>query len=264
MLNSFLIMGSGHAFATATKKPSTKSSTTSSVRSSATKGTAPQRKVTASGRKLAAKKATEQRPVKHNGKVGKKPKIVKEYTKPPKRPLTPYVRFLGDLQKDAPRQNSIEGNIEFIRETAQRWRSLSPAEKLPYEREFAQERERHILERDAWIKSLSPRGLRQYRAAVRKRHIKARPKDQSGKPLKRAPSAYNIYSKEAIVKKRKPGERASQYLAEIGQEWRHLSEAEKAQYESRAAAGRIPYKQAKDKRKDETRARFYEVHKLNT
>ena len=52
-----------------------------------------------------------------------------EYTKPPKRPLTPYMLYLQE-QKVGTAQHSIEGNMELVKHVSQKWRDLGPQEKL--------------------------------------------------------------------------------------------------------------------------------------
>jgi len=165
-------------------------------------------------------------------------------------------------QKAGLTQPSVEGNMELVKQVSQRWRDMAPPEKLPYERQFAEAREEHVRVREAWLKSLSPKGLRQYRSAVRKRHLRNRPKDASGRPFKRAPSAWNLFSRDAIARKLKPGEKVGVHLAAIAEEWRQLNGSEKAQYAEKAAKEGIPYGQAREKKKDEARSKFYQVHNL--
>ncbi len=98
----------------------------------------------------------------------------------------------------------------------------------PYERRFAEAREKYVLEREAWLKSLSPTGLRQYRSAVRKRRSRYRLKDASGQPLKRAPSAWNIFLRDSMASKPRSGEKIGVQLAAIAAEWRQLNGSEKA------------------------------------
>ncbi len=52
--------------------------------------------------------------------------------------------------------------------------------------------------------------------------------DASGRPFKRAPSAWNLFSRDAIARKLKPGEKVGVHLAAIAEEWRQLNGSEKA------------------------------------
>jgi len=161
---------------------------------------------------------------------------VKEVKVPmrPKKPLTPYFRFLGQVRSECQRQNPNVKVTELMKIIAQRWDSLDDASKQPFISAYKSEVASYSPILEKYNKSLTPeqkeaqQQLKLDKQLQRERREKKRRLKEFGKPKKPA-SPFFMYLSNNVAK----GSSITEYqnaAKKLSQAWKSMSEAEKAPY----------------------------------
>ena len=141
----------------------------------------------------------------------------------PKRPLSAYQlhneKYFPIMKKKA------EKATDIFRLLAQRWKNeASEEEKAKFVKKAAKAKKKYDVE----IAEFRKKHPVEYKY-VEKRKVKV--KRDPNKP-KRAPTSYNLYMKERRVKiaEKHPDMKSTEVIAQIGKEWREMSDEKKAPY----------------------------------
>jgi len=152
----------------------------------------------------------------------------------PKKPLTPYFRFLQQARPQVKMQNPNMSATELIKIVAKQWEQADAATKSQLEQEYKRERERYDQENTRYLGTLTPemkdqlRQARQDKQEMReKRELRKRNKDLQ-KP-RRVPSAFLRFVIEEKARSPHQGN-YQQYLKTVALKWGQLSEAQKKPY----------------------------------
>uniref|UniRef100_A0A336M6C8 CSON012768 protein n=1 Tax=Culicoides sonorensis TaxID=179676 RepID=A0A336M6C8_CULSO len=166
----------------------------------------------------------------------------------PKKPLTPYFRFMKEFRPKVVAQNPNMKQIEIVKMVAKSWEKVDQATKDKLEGEYKKEREVFMKEMLAYESKLTPQQkedlkmARQDRVEAReKRDMKKRNKDLN-KP-KRPASAFVMFAMEQR-KSNPPSakENLRDYMKKLGEKWSKLSDAEKKPFMEANVKANAQYK----------------------
>ncbi|CAL8109650.1 unnamed protein product [Orchesella dallaii] len=152
----------------------------------------------------------------------------------PKKPLTPYFRFLGQIRSDVKQENPNFKVTEVIKVVSQRWDGLDESSKQAYISAYKDEMKSYSLILDRYKQSLTPeqkeaqQQMKLDRQLLREKREKRKRLKELGKP-KRPASPFFLY----ISGKVPAGSKIVDYQAAaktLGEAWKSMSEAEKAPY----------------------------------
>jgi len=136
-------------------------------------------------------------------------KKVADGTDKPKRPLSAYFLFTGEMRAKVKANEPTLANTEIVKKMGEMWRGLPPAEKKPYE--------------DS--------------ASKAKAEYDAKYKVPVSKEPKRPLSAYMLYSNSArpTVKAANPTAAFGDIAKLIGAQWREMTPAAKVEWQEAEA-----------------------------
>ncbi|XP_072312976.1 transcription factor A, mitochondrial [Eucyclogobius newberryi] len=164
---------------------------------------------------------------------------------PPKRPLNAYMQYVLQQQPIMVRLHPEIRSVDVIRKIAQQWRTLSPAQKKPFEEASVKAREQFKVALQSYMAQLTPaqeaqQALdRKQKLAKRKAIRKKRELTSLGKP-KRPRSPFNIYMSEHFEEAR--GATTQAKMKSLLQDWRNLFGHQKQVYTQLAEDDKIRYK----------------------
>lgn len=75
---------------------------------------------------------------------------------PPKRPTSPYIRFLKEHRLTVIKQNPNLSSVEVIKQCAEAWRNVSPEKKQDYSKEFHLELAEYTQKNKTYHEELTP------------------------------------------------------------------------------------------------------------
>lgn len=166
----------------------------------------------------------------------------------PKKPLTPYFRFMKELRPQLVAQNPDKHSNEVVRMIGKSWETVDPATKQKFEAEYKKEKEVFDKELVKYESSLTPQMKEDLKVArndrVEKRArlvIKKRNKDL-GKPKRAASAFLHFISAERKANPQTAQENTPAYVKRLGAKWATMSEAEKKPFVDAAAKALVQYK----------------------
>jgi len=172
-------------------------------------------------------------PVSQQRQYGAQVKEVKIPQKP-KKPLSPYFRFLGQVRGECQRENPSLRATELMKVVGQRWESLDDASKQPFISAYKSEAASYSSILEKYKKSLTPeqkdaqQQLKLDRQLMREKREKRKRLKELGKPKKPA-SPFFMYLANNVPK----GSTITEYqnaAKTLSEAWKSMSEAEKAPY----------------------------------
>merc|ERR1719482_1168633 len=164
--------------------------------------------------KKPTKKAGTKKPA-AAGKAGKKKKKAKDPNKP-KRAMVAFMYFSIDQRPVMQKKNPTMKIAEISKLLGAQWRSMSATQKAPYDKKAAADKKRYEKEMKSYTPPYKP---------------------------KRAMVAFMFFSIEQrpAVQKKNPSLGIADISKVLGQQWRSMSDAQKAPYEKKAAVDKIRY-----------------------
>lgn len=183
------------------------------------------------------------------GKKGKKKNAKKDKKRKrdpnmPKRPTTAFLYFTADKRAEVKEANPGIKVTDVSKKIGEMWRALDDAGKAPYAEKASTDRARWKEEMEAY-EPPAPEPVAISAAVVEggstERKSKRAKKDPNAP--KRPPSAYLLFStgrRQSFVDAN-PGMKFTELSKVIGAAWRELSDADREEFESAAAAKKAAY-----------------------
>ena len=174
-------------------------------------------------KKKPVKKKAVKKPTKKAGKkpaIGKngKPKKKKKAKDPnkPKRAMVAFMYFSIDQRPVMQRQNPTLKIADISKMLGAQWRSMSAAQKAPYDKKAAADKKRYEKEMKSYVPPYKP---------------------------KRAMVAFMFFSIEQrpAVQKKNPSLGIADISKELGKQWRGMNASQKVPYEEKAAKDKMRY-----------------------
>lgn len=169
----------------------------------------------------------------------------------PKRPLTPYFRFLKQTRPKILSENPNLSNIEVVKEMAKRWEVADGGLKSSLETEYKKEHEVYVKQLIEYKSKLTPDMIeniklaRQEKMENKEKRLIRKKNRELGKP-KRAPSSFLRYVLEQKAKQ-EPIANYTQFIKKVSEQWSKLSDAEKKPYQDAFHKETAQYKEKLEK-----------------
>lgn len=155
---------------------------------------------------------------------------------PPKRPLSPYFRFIKHMRPQIVKENPNASVTEIIKLVAEKWHAVDPGLKSRFEAEYKVDKESFDKQYDAYNSKITPEMREKVREARKelktdreKRDLRRRYRELE-KPKKVASAFLRFMQSEVVGKKGSGRAEYSQYLKDMGARWKVLSDEEKRPY----------------------------------
>ncbi|EFA08515.1 transcription factor A, mitochondrial [Tribolium castaneum] len=163
----------------------------------------------------------------------------------PKKPLTPYFKFIQDHRPALLKQNPNLKVTQVVSQLAADWKTVDPSLKAKYENDYKNEMEEYADQYLRYTESLTTEqkmALKEYNKEVKKSKIKREKKKkvrENDKP-KKPVGPYMLYLMEQakVSNKKYP-----QLMKELKGEWAELSPDEKSKYVEAAEKAKKQYEQ---------------------
>ncbi|XP_021951746.1 transcription factor A, mitochondrial isoform X2 [Folsomia candida] len=152
----------------------------------------------------------------------------------PKKPLTPYFRFLAQVREDAKKENPKLKITELMKKIGTQWDRLDEAGKEKYLAAYKKDMESYSATLDKYQASLTPEQtalveqLKMEKMSKKDKREKKRRVKDLGKP-KKPMTAFLLFLR-AQAKHGDTIEQYQQLAKQMGTKWKGMSEAEKAPY----------------------------------
>lgn len=155
----------------------------------------------------------------------------------PKGPLSAYFQFMQEQRPLFKKQNPDTAVTEVAKALGEKWKSMSPAAKKPYQVLYEEDKARYEEE----MKSYNPPPA-DPSAPKAKKGKKVKDPNAPKKPL----SAYLLFSADARAKMKQDSvsRTAVETVQEIARLWKSATPAVKSKYEKAAADGKVAYERA--------------------
>lgn len=161
----------------------------------------------------------------------------------PKKPMTPYFRFVRDNRDSILKKNPEYKLTDIAKKCAEQWKTVDANVKQKYEQEFKNELEvysKKVMEYQASLSDNQREALKLANEEKRKDKKKRLQKQfykETNKP-KRPMGAYMIFSMEQSKKLNKSPLEASKQIKEL---WDKLTDSEKEKYKHQYQKGKQQY-----------------------
>lgn len=152
----------------------------------------------------------------------------------PKKPLTPYFRFMKATRAKVQSENPKFGVTDVIKEVAKRWALVDTTTKKKFEDEYKKDREVYDKQQIQYKLTLTPeiveslKQARQDKLETRERRILKKKTRELEKP-KKVPTAFLRFVQDERAKIQPTGN-YQVFLKQMGEKWNQLSEAMKKPY----------------------------------
>lgn len=156
----------------------------------------------------------------------RKPRDKKAQDKP-KRGRTPYILFMSDQRPLIIREHPNASFADITRIGSEKWKSVTPAAKKKYEDLAAKDKARYEREMASYVPDPAQETKKTKRV-----------KDPNAP--KRALTGYMFYVKSRM-NKNKPQGNMKDYVAQVGADWKKMSEKEKAPFLAQAQKDKARY-----------------------
>lgn len=153
----------------------------------------------------------------------------------PKKPLTPYFKFQGQIRNKIMERNPNIKIIEVTKLVSEEWKKIGEAEKKRLENEYAKEKEIYAQNVKKYHDELTPEAIEFLR---KEKEVKKQKKEkremkklfrETGKPKKPGNSFY-LFIKDNIDKKEYEGKSYMSLIPTFAKLWATLEESEKEKY----------------------------------
>lgn len=167
------------------------------------------------------------------GGKGKK----KEHTGP-KRPLSAYMHFCLDIRDTIKKDNPRMSGKEVLTEIGNRWKKLTPEQKVPYESKQKADKERYEKEKVNGVVREEKSEKKEPKKREEKPEKKKEEKKGKSRKVKETPG-YKYFCEEMRkeIKSEKPDWNDKKINAELNKNWEELSDADRETCELEAATG---------------------------
>ncbi|KAI9438520.1 hypothetical protein H4582DRAFT_1949191 [Lactarius indigo] len=190
---------------------------------------------TGSGKKVARKDKTEGKTRRSEKKALVKQKItIKPGDRPPKRPVTPFVLWLLEWIRAQPKADGLLTSQNYFRQGAQAWHTVSEHDKLRYKEKSESLKTEYQRRMAEWHEKTDPAVLRELN---RHRATKGLPRIRRPSRDRPLSSFFRYFQEVRENTPRTQEQDDNKVLAKLaGEQWRAMSEAEKAKYNDPARA----------------------------
>ncbi|XP_044253829.1 transcription factor A, mitochondrial [Tribolium madens] len=163
----------------------------------------------------------------------------------PKRPLTPYLKFVRDHRQDILKENPNLKMTQVTSQCATHWKTADPSLKAKYQNEFKIEMEEYARRYLQYTESLTDEqreALKEYNQEVKKSRVKREKRKmlrENDKP-KRPVGAYLLYLMDQVKTQNKT---IPELMKELKGEWAELPNEKKSKYVEAAEKAKKQYDQ---------------------
>jgi len=166
----------------------------------------------------------------------------------PKRPLTPYFRFLQDHRAQMQKQNPNLKLTDLTRKCAEEWKNVGPAIKEKYHVDYTKEMAEFELKQKNFAASLTDEQSealemvkKEKRSSKEKRKMKKLCRE--AKKPKRPIGSFIYFIKEKLDLPQNKNKKLVEILNEFKGEWKNMTDAKKEKYIKMNEADRQRYEQ---------------------
>ncbi|KAG5684219.1 hypothetical protein PVAND_013457 [Polypedilum vanderplanki] len=166
----------------------------------------------------------------------------------PKRPLTPFFRFLVDNRPKIAKENPNLKPVDLIQLCAKKYADIDSEVRNKYHEEFLKEQEVYLKKRSAYENSLSDEQKFEIANAKQEKQDKKLKSEhkkklrENGKPKKPA-SAYLRFLNDTSAHHREPNQSYRDYIISVAEKWKNLPEDKKQVYIKASLKDHDAYKQ---------------------
>lgn len=171
----------------------------------------------------------------------------------PKKPLTPYFRFLKEVRPQVVAKNPKALMPELMRLVGKQWETVDESVKQKYQEEWLMEKEIYEKENSKYQSKLTPsqmedlKAARQERVDSRERRLHKKKNRELNKP-KKAATAFFRYMKDEKARNPPPQtERHTEFVRKVSEKWNKLSDKEKKPYVDAFEKDNTAYKKELEK-----------------
>jgi len=170
----------------------------------------------------------------------------------PKKPLTPFFRFLGDVRPEVTKNNPKLSAREVVQECAKKWADADESTKQQLQNEYMKDKEQYVKQRAQYEAGLTDDQKYEIETA-KKGHVASRDQRANKKELylkgkpKKPVSGFLRFLREAVAKNDRGGLEYKQFVKKIANEWKELPEEKKKVYNNASKAEFMPYRQELEK-----------------
>lgn len=167
----------------------------------------------------------------------------------PKKPLTPYFRFLKENREKISRENPDKKMVEIIQLCAKQYANIDPALKAKYQDQYLLEQEDYIKKRTAYESKLTDEqrleiSNAKHDAVEKKLRIEYKRKLREHEKPKKPQSGFLRFLKDSIEKvPRNANQSYRDWQKVIAEKWNSLTEDQKKAYNDAATSEFQKYKQ---------------------
>lgn len=165
----------------------------------------------------------------------------------PKRPLVPFLRFYRDIRPNLIQQNPAQTMGILARLAASKWKLADQQTKDKYNDEYRMDQEVFVKEIARYQNTITDEQrekVKQMKLLIsekRKSRVKRQKARELGKPKHPVP-AFTQYLTEQTTKVDKSKVIFREFAVKMGEQWRGMSDSEKAQYMDKYKVDMVDYK----------------------
>uniref|UniRef100_A0A1A9V5H5 HMG box domain-containing protein n=1 Tax=Glossina austeni TaxID=7395 RepID=A0A1A9V5H5_GLOAU len=154
----------------------------------------------------------------------------------PKKPLTPYFRFMAEHRSKLHAENKKVPAIELVRIISKKWETCDPSVKTRLQEQYTIDRQKYIENRTKYEANISDKqrkeikGLKQEIKETKEKRIMRKRVKELGRPKKPASAFIKFLAKEKIKSPSRPQQSWRDWFKQVAAKWAQLSQDEKDVY----------------------------------
>ncbi|XP_061392318.1 transcription factor A, mitochondrial [Musca vetustissima] len=154
----------------------------------------------------------------------------------PKKPLTPYFRFMNDLRPKILAQSPNLPLIEVVKQVSKKWETADPSLKQRLQEEYKKEQQEYIEKRMKYDSKITDeqrnqiKELKQEKIEAKERRMMRKRIKDLGRPKKPASAFIRFIAKERIRTPQSPKQTFREWHETATKKWASLSQSEKDIY----------------------------------
>ena len=155
----------------------------------------------------------------------------------PKKPLTPYFRYMRDTRSEISAQNPMASTREVVRVISNKWKTVDPSLKQRLQEEFKKDLEIYVETRAKYDAEITDeqrseiKKLKQEKVDARERRIMRRRIRDLGRPKKPASAFFRYVSEQrAAMPTNLPAQNYREWHKKCTASWAAMSDKEKEKF----------------------------------
>ncbi|XP_073816301.1 mitochondrial transcription factor A isoform X2 [Musca autumnalis] len=154
----------------------------------------------------------------------------------PKKPLTPYFRFMNDLRPKILASNPNLALIDVVKQVSKKWETADPSLKQRLQEEYKKEQQEYVEKRMKYDAKITDeqrnqiKELKQEKTEAKERRMMRKRIKDLGRPKKPASAFIRFIAKERVRTPQSPKQTFREWQEAATKKWSTLPQAEKDMY----------------------------------